>query len=180
MKDNWPSVTQVLQPWQNFDNVPPGRLQEAQERGKAVHAACAALALGLWVPDIPVAYLPYLESFRLWFSVVEEVIAVERRLYCPVYKFKGQLDLLCRIRGDKGLILTDEKTPITQYKSWRLQITAYRHLALQEWPNITRVASLQLSPEGKVAKLREYSGSMERDFAIFLNALTVFNFFRKE
>jgi hypothetical protein len=176
-----PSVTQIISPWQDFSRVRPEVMENAQWRGKEVHAACAAAALGLWIPDIPSVCDPYLQSFLLWFRpMVVEVVAVETRLHCPKYSYQGQLDLLCRIKGDIGLTLLDHKTPITHHKAWRLQLAAYRHLALQAWPNVNRIGSLQLSPEGKPAKLREYSGTQERDFAVFLNALSVFKFFRKE
>lgn len=180
MKESWPSVTQILQPWQDFSHVPPGRLQEAAGRGKEIHAICANIALDLWVPDIPDNCKGYIESFRLWLPVVEGVIAVEKRLYSHTYRFKGRLDFICLIQGDKGLTVVDLKSPVAKSKTWPLQTAAYRHLALMEWPNITRIATLQLSPEGKSAKLREYTGSMERDFAVFLNCLTAFNYFKKE
>lgn len=177
----YPSVTTVLGPWQDFSQVPPDVMQEAQDRGIMAHNLFASYALGLWIPSIPENCAGYFDSFRRWFDgTVEEVVAVEERIVHPVYHFTGQLDLLCLIRGDAGLMLLDNKTPLTLYPSWRVQVAAYKKLADQKYPNITRTGSLRLSREGKRAKLEEYSGTVERDFSIFLNCLSAFNYFKGE
>ena len=173
------SVTTALSPFNNFSQVPPALLEEAKERGTMAHNLFASHALGLWIPLVPENCIGYLDSFRRWFEdTVVEVIAVEKRIVHPVHNFTGQLDLLCRIRGDAGLMLLDHKTPLALYKSWRVQCSAYKKLADLEYPNITRTGSLRLSREGKRAKLEEYSGTVERDFSIFLNCLSAFNFLK--
>ncbi len=173
------SVTTALSPFNDFSAVPPAVLEEAKVRGSMAHNLFASHALGLWIPSVPDNCIGFFDSFKRWFdSTVDEVIAVERRIVHPVYHFTGQLDLLCIIRGDSGLMLLDHKTPLALYKSWRLQVSAYKKLADLEYPNITRTGSLRLSREGKRAKLEEYSGTVERDFAIYLNCLTAVNFFK--
>lgn len=175
----YPSVTTVLGPWQDFSKVPPAVLEEAKDRGTMAHALFASYALGLWIPSVPENCTGYFNSFRRWFdSTVAEVVAVEKRITHPVHHFTGQLDLLCMIKGDAGLMLLDHKTPLALYRSWRVQCAAYKKLADLEYQNITRTASLRLSREGKRAKLEEYSGTVERDYAIFMNCLTAYNFLK--
>ena len=175
------SVTQALSPFNDFSNVPPAVLEEAKLRGTLAHGLFASYALGLWIPSIPENCIGYFDSFRRWFdATVEDVVAVENRIFHPDHHFDGRLDLLCRIKGDAGLMLLDHKTPLSLYRSWRIQCAAYKKLADLEYPNIARAGSLRLSKEGKLAKLEEYSGTVERDFAIFLNCLTAYNFFKGE
>lgn len=172
------SVTQALSPFADFSQVPPNVLEEAKLRGTLAHNLFASYALGLWIPAIPENCIGFFDSFRRWFDdTVEEVIAVEKRIIHPTYHFTGQLDLLCQIRGDSGLMLLDNKTPLALYKSWQVQCAAYKKLADLEYPNITRTGSLRLSRDGKRAKLEEYSKTVERDFALFLCCLSAYQFF---
>ena len=179
---NYPSVTQIIGRYSDFSRVPPDVLEAAKERGTRVHQVCAAMASGLWVPDYcDSGDAPYIVSFEQWFeAVVDNVIAVEPELTCTTYRFKGHPDLLCRLKGDDCLTLIDLKSPVQKQKTWRLQIAAYRHLALKKWPNIARVGSLRLSPEGRPALFDEYSGTLDVDFNVFVSALNVHNFLRKE
>jgi hypothetical protein len=175
------SVTQALSPFNDFSAVPPAVLEEAKIRGTMAHNLFASYVLGLWIPSVPENCIGYFDSFNRWFDgTVEEVIAVEKRIVHPVHHFDGQLDLLCRIKGDAGLMLLDHKTPMALYKSWRVQCAAYKKLADLEYPSITRTGSLRLSRDGKRAKLEEYSGTIERDFALFLNCLSAYQYFYKE
>jgi hypothetical protein len=173
------SVTQALSPFNDFSQVPPAILEEAKARGTMAHALFASYALGLWVLSVPENCAGYFDSFRRWYDdTVAEVVAVEKRITHPVHHFSGQLDLLCVIKGDAGLILLDHKTPLALQKSWRVQCAAYKKLADLEYQNIIRTGSLRLSREGKQAKLEEYSGTVERDFGIFLNCLSAYKFFK--
>ncbi len=172
------SVTEVLSPWQDYSRIKPDVLEEAKLRGSLAHGLFAAHALCLWIPAIPDNCVGYFDSFKRWFdATVERVVAVEKKMAHPVYYYTGQLDLLCQIKGDSGLTLLDHKTPIGLYLSWRVQTSAYRELALLEYPNIKRTGSLRLSREGKRAKFDEHTGTIHLDFAIFLACLTAFKFF---
>jgi hypothetical protein len=172
-------VTEALSPFNDFSRVPPALLEEAKLRGTLAHSLFASHALALWIPSVPENCIGYFDSFRRWFdSTVETVIAVEQRITHPHHHFTGQLDLLCLIRGDAGLMLLDHKTPLALYRSWRIQVAAYKKLAALEYPNITRTGSLRLSREGKRAKLEEYSKTVERDFALFLCCLSAYSFLK--
>lgn len=175
------SVTQIIHRYSDYSRVPADVLQAASERGTLIHQVCAAMASGLWVPDCADSDAPYILSFSQWFeAVVADVVAVEPELHCTAYRFKGHPDLICRLQGDDCLTLIDLKSPVQKQKTWRLQIAAYRHLALEKWPNIKRVGSLRLSPEARPAKFDEYSGTLEADFNVFLSALNLWNFLKKD
>ncbi len=154
-------------------------LEEAKLRGSLAHSLFAAYALHLWIPAVPDNCVGYFDSFKRWFdAMVVKVVAVEKRIVHPVYHYTGQLDLLCQIKGDNGLTLLDHKTPIALYLSWRVQTSAYRELALLEYPDIKRTGSLRLSREGKRAKFDEHTGTLSHDFTVFLNCLSAYNFFK--
>ncbi len=114
-----PSVTEVLSPWQDFSRVRPDVLEMARDRGSKVYQICAALALDLWVPEVPAECAPYIDSFLGWFPVVEKVVAVEPELVCPKFRFKGHPDLICVIRGDKGLVHYGTLRNIVDNYQWK-------------------------------------------------------------
>lgn len=171
------SVTQALSPFNDFSMVRPDKLEAACLRGSQVHAIIASILKGLWIANIPENCQPYIDSFNLWLPVVDEVVMVEETLIDKGHGYKGTPDAILRIKGDEGFTLCDWKSPVVESKSWRLQISAYRALAMQNGYLIHRTGALQLSPKGKVAKFREYSGTITHDYSLFLNALAVYKYF---
>ena len=171
------SVTQALSPFVDFSRVPPATLEAACLKGSQIHSIIASLLKGLWVPNTPENCQPYIDSFNLWLPVVDEVVMVEETLIDKARGYKGTPDAILRIKGDEGFTLVDWKSPVMESKSWRLQISAYRALAMQNGYLIHRTGALQLSPKGKVAKFREYSGTISHDFSVFLNALSIYKYF---
>ena len=180
---NLPHVTEIISQvgkhWLSFDHVPPDRLEAACQRGSAFHQLAAAHAQKLFsLGEIPDNCVGFFHSFREWFDgMAEEVIAIEQTLLDEVLGFTGTPDAILRIKGDSGLTLLDWKSGQTTSKSWRLQISAYRHLAEKNGFFIGRVATLQPHPEGKQAKFTEFTKSLTPDFAVFLACLTAWRFF---
>lgn len=177
MKVDLPSVTQIISPYTDFSMVPEHILTWATERGRKVHAICAAICQGLWIPPIPSEYAGYIASFRTWFDMyVEEVIFVEKELVDPVYGFMGHPDFYGKIK-DMSYALLDWKTPITLYKQWKIQLSAYRRLLDVKKYKVDVVASLQLDPRGGIPKMERYENSAE-DLNIFLGILNAHNYFK--
>jgi len=181
MKVDLPSVTQILQPYTDFSMVPEHILTQATLRGRDIHAICAAICRGLWFPSLIPEYAGYILSFRTWFDkYVEEVIFVEKELVDPVYGFLGHPDFYGRVKS-LGMALIDWKTPITLYKQWKVQLSAYRRLLkvnIDRMPcRIDVVASLQLDPKGGAPKMVRYEDSAE-DFNIFLGLLNAHQYFK--
>lgn len=170
----YPSVTHVLSPYNDFSRIPDSVLKKASEKGTRIHAACAAHALCLPVPDLPDDDLGYYESFEDWFEAsVAEVISVEQEYIDEKLGFMGHPDLVCRIKRCSFAVHTvvDYKTPATVSPSWRLQLAAYSHLT-----NAARCFSLRLNKDGKRAIVNEVK-NWQRDFSVFLNALSVWRYF---
>lgn len=174
-----PSVTQILGLFQDFSRVPPDRLREAQERGTAVHAICAARLQGLWVPSIPDHLQGYIESFEQWVPFVEQIFMVEQRLHHPL-GYTGQMDLLACIRGDRSPAVIDFKTPLTSNPIWRAQLSAYYRLVADTTEyKPSRTLSVRLKKDGKPPAIDAYDFN-PRDFAAFIQALNAYKYFKGE
>lgn len=173
-----PSVTKVMGPFADFSKVPKAVLAHAAARGTRVHAACAAIAQGVFVLPPGDEEAPYVESFQRWFdAAVVEVVASEVELVDEDLGFCGHPDLIVRIEGDKGLSLPDIKTPATKNKLWRCQLAAYRHLAeTNGYHPIDRIFSLRLKKDGGRAIVDEYD-KHPNDFQGFLAALSAYRYF---
>ncbi len=175
---NYPSVTQVLAPYSDFSKIRPEVLEAAAVRGTVLHGAYASYALGLWIPELADNYRPYFDSFCRWFDKsVIETVAVEPQLICSKHGFTGRPDWIGVIRGDHGRTLTDWKNPVLSSKTWELQTAAYHHLAKITY-GADRVLIVQPHPKGGKAKVTEHTGNLSRNFAIFLNGLSIYNFIK--
>lgn len=174
----YPSVTRILQPYTDFSMVPEYILTRATLRGQEVHRIIAAICQGLWIPPIPPDLAGYILSFRTWFDAyVEKVIFSEKELVDPVYGFLGHLDFYGRLKS-LDMTLIDWKTPLTLYKQWKVQLSAYRRLLDVKKQVVDVIASLQLDPKGGIPKMVRYENSGE-DFNIFLGLLNAHNYFGK-
>ena len=176
---NLPSVTQVLTPWADFSHVNPDVLAHAAARGTEVHRACAAMAQGLWVAPVTEEAIGYIASFQAWSrAVVQDVLLVEAELADKALGFRGHPDLICRIWGDSGLTLVDLKTPASRSPLWRVQLAAYKRLAIVNYFNVRRVMSLRLKRDGSRPIVDEYTDSAA-DLAGFVHALNAHRYFSK-
>jgi hypothetical protein len=169
----YPTVTEVLKLFVDFSRIPENVLNLAAARGTLVHGVCCAHALGVpWLQEVPEEYSGYIESFKRWFSLqVVEVVLAEKRLYHPTYKYSGKLDLIVTMKTE-GLVLVDLKTPVALNKIWRWQIAGYVDLAWANKYKVKKGGTLQLSPEGKPAKM-VWSADHNRDFVFFLSCLNI-------
>ncbi len=172
-----PSVTAVISPWADFSGIAPEVLENAARRGTDVHRICGCIAQGVWFPEIPQDCAGFIESFRGWFPVVEEVVLSEGELSDAALGYCGHPDLICRIRGDRALTLIDFKTPATKSPLWRAQLAAYKHLAVVNGYEVERVGSLRLKRDGKAPIFDEYTGGSAMDLAGFVAALNCHRYF---
>lgn len=173
---NLPSVTSILQPWADFSGIAPDVLENAARRGTAVHRICGCITQGLWFPEIPEDCTGFVESFRSWFPVVEEVVLSEGELADTALGYCGHPDLICRIRGDRTLALIDFKTPASKNPLWRAQLAAYKRLAVVNGYEVARVGSLRLKKDGGRPIFDEYTDSAT-DLAGFVAALNAHRYF---
>lgn len=171
------SVTQALSPFNNFSMVRPDKLEAACQRGSVLHRAFALYASGLWLPGLAAEYQGYFDSFCNWYDLaVEETLAVEEEMVCKKYGFMGHPDWIGVIRGDKAPSLIDWKTGQAKMKGHRLQVAAYHHLAKEKY-GVKRVLLMHPKPDGGRASVPGHTGTLARDFSVFLNILTGYKFF---
>ena len=180
MTKKWPSVTQVLGVFSDFSKIPPDVLARAAERGTRVHGFCEAIAQGFFPGEVPEDITGYVESFKKWFVLVDEVLLIETRLQDPIYQFTGMPDLVVKLQGDERPRLIDLKTPLAKGKLWSAQIAGYEHLfQVKTGLECRHSGSLRLRPNGGFPLFDEYRHA-EEDLHAFLCALTAWKFFKEE
>jgi len=179
---NLPSVTQILQPYQDFSKVSPDTLLYASERGRKVHGVCGAIALNLpFLDDMPGDHQGYIESFKKWFhSQVREVIGVEIEVTSR-HGYTGHIDLIVRLKNN-SICIIDMKTPLAGSLTWKAQIAAYKRAYCGFHGSADCAGTLQLSPHGKTPKMTWLDEKEENQaFLAFLGALNAqLYFYRKE
>lgn len=178
---NFPTVTTVINPWNDFSGIPQAILDAAADRGTKVHKACELIAKGImpsWEELSNEGILGYVESFERWMEfIVDDFILVEARLVCDL-GFSGQIDFLVRSKHGENL-LVDLKTPVALKKTWRPQLGAYQYLCEENGYKIDRCGSLRPSPDGKIPKMDYYNKNGE-DMAGFMAALAAYRYFKGE
>jgi len=179
-----PSSTTVLNPYTDFSRIHPEVLRHAAERGSKIHSAIASHLLGLWVMPLDDEAQPRFDSFRRWADLmVDRVLIVEKELSCDCFGYHGHPDAALILKGEKGATVADWKSPIIESKTWKGQISSYWHLVdkhgdLPEGIKVTRCCAIMLHPEGKTAKMVDYTDTYHQYFAAFLGALTAYKHFK--
>lgn len=172
-----PSVTDIIRPYINSDWY----TEESQERGTAVHAACAAYLLKLYAPPVKPEWKGYVDSFKRWAeSVIEDVILVEKRLIDEKLAFCGKPDMIVKLKGDKRLSLPDIKTGQATLRAWQIQSAAYRHLARVNGIETSRGFPVRLKEDGSgTLPIIDYSKNIQKDFNVFQGLLNSYNYFHR-
>ncbi len=177
------STTQALAPFSGYSSgsgagVRPGVLLKAMERGTFVHKVCASIASGAFIIEpIPDDYKGYITSYRSWFELmVDRVIFVEKEFVAHNFGYVSHPDLGVFLKtGERALI--DLKTPLAKRKVWAAQLASYKYVTEAtlnfRWD---KIGSLQLDPDGKMAKMVWYNES-PKDFNAFLACLTATRYF---
>ncbi len=176
-----PSVTEILGIYFDWDKIPKDRLLAAQDRGISAHDAIYAFLTDTFYPvkTIQPEAKGYYLSFLSWFEeTVDKVIYAEKELICNCFGFQGHVDFVGILEYDNLLTVLDWKTPITEQRhTWRAQVCTYWHLVQvhgclpKELPQVGRCGSIMLRPDGKPARMKEYTKYSARYFNYFVMAL---------
>lgn len=163
-----PSVTQVLRPLIDLSGIPREVLEAKRDLGTRVHAACQFDAEGdLDEATVEDDVAPYLDAWRRFCAESGAVIlASERRVFHPLYRYAGTLDLELRIKGVTWIV--DIKTSISTPLSTGPQTAAYA--AARNEPSVARRAALRLRPDGTY---RFDQLQAPDDWSVFLACLTL-------
>lgn len=173
------SVTQIRDDaglGDNFSMVPPDLLRQAQNRGNAVHAACAFLDAGEldWGSVDPriEGYVRAYEEFKRITKI--KTIQVERQMAGKILRGSASLDLagtpdwVCFLNGQRCII--DLKTSQVLGKSAGLQTVGYKLLWESKHPSelVRERYGLRL---GKDARFKLIPHEDPLDEMAFLDAL---------
>lgn len=174
-----PSVTQILEPYEDWSGINPEVLAAAMERGTRVHAAAALMLDGFIGPhDSGDDIAPYLVQFDRFLSESGFVSALsEARVYSTKLGYAGTLDLYGGLPNRKS-VLIDIKTGSVP-RTAGPQTAAYAR-ALKECHGYgmdTKYRyALLLRPEGyKLIPLADTN-----DDQVFLAAITMHNWSNKK
>jgi hypothetical protein len=176
----YPRTTEVLRNFTGYEYVPKQTLENAAARGTTVHALCAAIAKGEWIPEsmIDEDLRGYVKSFKDWaFYQVEAFVVVEKRFTNEVFGYTGQVDFV--IKGtDNELHLVDIKTSASKQKTYPVQMAAYRSLLMHHGIQIKSAMIIYLDKNAEFPNIHVMEDFTE-EFNVFLSALECWKYFNK-
>jgi hypothetical protein len=180
-----PSVTAILAPLTAYGSVPPAVLANKALLGAAAHRAVELHdQRNLNTASLHPLVRPYLAAYVAFRQEHRFAPALnEARLWHPLHRFAGTLDLLGRL--DEAPALIDLKCTAELMPSVGPQTAAYKAAAmesptlaepLRELARAARRYCLQLRPDGTY-QLQPCDDP--NDWAVFLSALTLHTFKQK-
>lgn len=146
---NYTRVSDVLYPFSGLQDLDPEVVNNAAERGTAVHKICESIIAGLGEFGVEDHLAGYVESFKKWWTPCEYIM--ERRFWDSDQLITGQCDLI--IDGT----LIDLKTSYRPGKTWPVQGNAYAYMARHygDIP-VKKIQFIHLQKTGKPPKIYEY------------------------
>jgi len=177
---DYPRVTEILRAYTSYDQVPADILQRAAARGTTVHALCAGIAKGNWIPDgmIGEEFIGYVNSFKQWAGAqVDKFVIIEKRYMDDDLKYSGQLDFV--VEGTDGkLYLVDLKTSAKPQKTYPVQMAAYDSLLRKQGVTVHGAMIVYLKKDGDFPDIH-FIEDMKPEFAVFVSALYCWHYFNK-
>jgi hypothetical protein len=168
-----PAVSDVLEPLQVFDNIPPAVLEKAREIGTAGHEAIALMLQKQldWATLDPKLVGYVLAAQKCVAELEIRVLSVETRLADPGLKVAGTLDILGILRKRSAVI--DWKLTEQMPRTAALQTAAYDHLYRRSFGGrpMTRYGA-QLFGDGSY---KIFPFEDQRDYNWFFSALNLWH-----
>lgn len=177
---DYPRVTEILRAYTSYDQVPKEILERAAARGTSVHALCAGIAKGNWIPDgmIGEELLGYVTSFRKWAAAqVSKFLIIEKRYMDDELRYSGQLDFVA-LGVDNELYLVDLKTSARPQKTYPVQMAAYDSLLRNHKVYVKGAMLVYLDKSGEFPEIHLIE-DMAEELRIFLSALDCWHYFNK-
>lgn len=181
MKTDIPRVTEILKVYTGYNYVPKDILEKAAAKGTSVHALCAGIAGGSWIPDAMIQdeLRGYVVSFNKWAEAqVKEFRIIEKRYYDEALGYSGQVDFVV-IGTDGDLYLVDLKTGSTPQKTHPIQMAAYQNLLAGDNIIIKGALLVYLSRTGDFPEIIMLEDLQEQR-EVFFAALTCWKYFNKK
>lgn len=124
-----PNVTRALAPLVDYSMVPAETLETARQKGVAVHKMVELHCKGtLDEANLPEWMRPVLAFWKQFVAETGfELIAAEKRVFHPMYRYAGTLDLRCVLTKSKfkGHGIIDVKRSFLTGKTIGFQTAAY-------------------------------------------------------
>ena len=175
-----PRVTEILSAFTKLEYVNPQVLKRAAERGTSVHALCAGIAKGNWIPDSMIGeeFSGYVNSFRKWSEAqVQKFVVIEKRYTDEVLQYTGQLDCVILAHDDK-LYLVDFKTGAKAQKTYPLQMAAYEYLLRMHNIKVEGAMLVYLDKDGEFPAITLIH-DLREEWYVFMSALDCWKYFNK-
>lgn len=169
-----PSVTQIIDPVQDWSRIPKETLARKATLGRAVHLACEFDDLGtLDEGTVHPHVAPYLEAYRRFRAEKRPKIKlIEKQLFHPTFRYAGTLDRVMEVDGYEWVV--DLKSCVVHYPPVGLQLAGYAALLdANDMPNPHRQrGALRLAKDGTY-DLKRYADPT--DWPTFLSLITLKN-----
>lgn len=171
-----PSVTQVMEmlSQHEYSSVNEATLMRAANRGTKVHNAIENyLKYGL--DDCPEELRGYMDGFLEWWGERNPtLIGSEVRIYHPIFRYAGTIDLIAEIDGKVNLV--DFKTTYKLIdKNCRVQLEAYAQALQAHGVKVEEKHILHLGKDGKW-KAPEYEAKDAEAWRVFTSLICVRNY----
>ena len=157
-----PSVTQVLSSLNDFSSITPDVLENASQRGTAIHAMVdlyinKKLDLSALDARLYGRLAAWIEFTNLY---LPNIIGCEKLVYSAKHGFAGTLDIVCLLEGKLSLI--DIKSSKAAASTANLQLAGYQ-IAYEEMVGVkvSRRMAVILKDDGKFEVL-EYKCKLDK------------------
>lgn len=174
-----PSVTQIISASNSgaLQNIPTSILDNASERGVAVHQAIEFYNKYKFA-NISKEYEEYFEAYKKWykaegFSFIE--VKSELKVYHKVFNYAGTIDMLITDTKEENILVDIKTTNELNMKYVSLQLSAYKDALLNQGIKVKEMYVLWLKKDGTY----EYKEVLDRK-NIFMYSLLLYNFWKGE
>lgn len=174
-----PSVTQIISASNvnALENIPTSILDNASERGIAVHQAIEFYNKYKFA-NINDEYKRYFEAYKLWhqensFPFIK--IESELQVYHKVLNYAGTIDMLITNTMEKNLLVDIKTTNELNMKYVSLQLSAYKEALASEGKQVEGMYVLWLKKDGTY----EYKEVPDKKNT-FMYSLLLYNYWKGE
>lgn len=174
-----PSVTQIISASNQgvLDNIPISILDNASERGTAVHQAIEFYNKYKFA-NINEDYKGYFEAYQNWyknnsFSFIE--IKSETKVYHKILNYAGTIDMLITDTREENILVDVKTTNELNMKYVTLQLSAYKEALASQGIKVKSMYVLWLKKDGTY----EYKEVPDKK-NIFMYSLLLYNFWKGE
>lgn len=174
-----PSVTQIISASNTgaLENIPTSILDNASERGTAVHQAIEFFNKYKFA-NIKEEYKEYFEAYKKWykehsFPFVE--IKSEEQVYHKLLNYAGTIDMLIKDTAGEHILVDIKTTNELNMKYVALQLSAYKEALLNNGIVVKSMFVLWLKKDGTY-EFKEVQDKKN----IFMYSLLLYNFWKGE